>query len=253
MPFHRRVLVHTNGPALWPDHRPLENVLEKRDGTPPITWFGTYQGLPTPPGGTVFREKWWGTDETRFDNGDGKWSRLAVGRYVSVDVAESENQDAAYTAAIVAELTRDYRLMVRQVWRERVSFPQLEDRIKRLSTRWNQDEKLRGIVIENASNGTALIQTLMQVGELWMRKLVASYSPSLSKEERANQASVWCQNGMVLLPYPNDAAPWLADLEDELFNFPGGEYKDQVDAFSQLILYLEHYLARGWRARRGTP
>lgn len=250
MPIHRRVLVHTKGPALWPGHRPLENVLAIRAESPAVTWFGTHQGLPTPPGGTVFREKWWAEEDRRFDNGDLRWSRLAVARYISVDAAESESGDAAYTAAVVAELTREYQLMVRQVWRERVAFPQLEDRITQLALRWNADNKLRGVVIENASNGTALIQTLLQVGERWLRGLVAGYSPSLGKEERANQASVWCQNGMALLPWPGDAAPWLVDFEDELFNFPGGEYKDQVDAFSQLILFLEHYLTRGWQARR---
>ena len=44
---------HTHGPAPWPDHRPLETVLALRAESPAVTWFGTHQGLPTPPGGTV--------------------------------------------------------------------------------------------------------------------------------------------------------------------------------------------------------
>ena len=56
---------------------------------------------------------------------------------------------------------------------------------------------------------------------------------------------------MVLLPQPGPEAVWLMDFEDELFNFPQGRFADQVDAFSQLILYVENYLAEGWRARGG--
>ena len=56
---------------------------------------------------------------------------------------------------------------------------------------------------------------------------------------------------MVLLPHPGEGAEWLLDFEDELFSFPQSAYMDQVDACSQLILYLENYLAEGWRARGG--
>jgi hypothetical protein len=54
----------------------------------------------------------------------------------------------------------------------------------------------------------------------------------------------------VLLPAPSELSPWLVDFEDELFTFPGSEFMDQVDAFSQLILYTENLLAEGWRARQ---
>ena len=40
-------------------------------------------------------------------------------------------------------------------------------------------------------------------------------------------------------------APWLADLEDELFAFPRGRHDDQVDSISQA---LGHQPASGWNA-----
>ena len=43
--------------------------------------------------------------------------------------------------------------------------------------------------------------------------------------------------------------PWLHEFEKQIFGFPDVEYKDMVDAFSQLCIYLEHLLAAGWRAR----
>ena len=68
---------------------------------------------------------------------------------------------------------------------------------------------------------------------------------------RAGAASVWCRNGMILLPEPGPGAEWLMDFEDELFSFPQSVYKDQVDAFAQALLFLENYLSEGWTARRG--
>ena len=58
---------------------------------------------------------------------------------------------------------------------------------------------------------------------------------------------------MVLLPHPGPTAPWLLDFEDELMSFPQSTYADQVDAFSQLILFAENYLAAGYAAIAGRP
>ena len=60
---------------------------------------------------------------------------------------------------------------------------------------------------------------------------------------------MWCKNGSVLLPAPSAGAPWLVDFEDELFTFPAAANDDQVDAFSQLIIYIENLLAEGFHAR----
>ena len=40
------------------------------------------------------------------------------------------------------------------------------------------------------------------------------------------------ENGQVLLP---KEAPWLPDLEAELFAFPRGRHDDQVDSISQAL------------------
>jgi predicted phage terminase large subunit-like protein len=37
------------------------------------------------------------------------------------------------------------------------------------------------------------------------------------------------------LVYFPERAPWLADLETELFSFPGSRHDDQVDSISQAL------------------
>ena len=54
-----------------------------------------------------------------------------------------------------------------------------------------------------------------------------------------------------MLPFPDNDASWLYDFEAELFNFPLSVFKDQADAFAQLVIYLENLLAQGWQAREG--
>ena len=48
------------------------------------------------------------------------------------------------------------------------------------------------------------------------------------------------ENGQMFFP---KEAPWLRDLEDELFAFPNGRHDDQVDSISQA---LGHEIASYW-------
>lgn len=253
MPIRTRVLLHTDGPALWPANRPAEVIQKIKDETPDAIWWSTYQGLPTAPGGAVFLSKWWDIPDTRYDIQDRSILNRAVARFISVDAAESKSATAAYTAIVVADLWPDYRLGIRHVWRGRVLYPEQVDTLTSIAQRWNFDEKLKGVVIENASNGTALIQSLSTGAEHWLQQMVFPFNPKVDKWNRASSASVWCRNGMILLPSPDTTAPWLYDFERELYNFSTEDidYADQVDAFSQLVLFLELYLSRGYAARSG--
>lgn len=246
MPTQTRYLLHQNGPALWPEHKPLREVLELQQTTPANIWQSTYQGNPTAPEGTIFQRAWF---RDRFDLGDVGLMTQVVARWVSWDTALKDDVDNAYTAAVVGELTADYRLLVRRVWRARLQFPELPDTIVTHARRANDDDRLRGVLIEDKASGTSAYQTLTATAEDWLKPLLIPFMPSGDKEQRANQAAVWCRNGCVLLPAPAIEAPWLIDFEDELFTFPGSAFKDQVDAFAQLVLYAENLLAEGLRAR----
>lgn len=241
-------VIHDRGPALWPEHKPLEEVLELRATTPVLDWEATYQGNPTPAGGYVFRREWW-SGKGRFPADDARWKAQVIGRYLSLDTAEEAGPNNAWTAGVIGEILRDYRLLIRFVYRERLTFDVLPATIASLARQWNGDGRLRAVVIEDKSSGKSARQTLAATSEGWLRELLAAYRPSGSKEARAGAASVWCANGMVLLPYPGEEAGWLMDFEDELFSFPQSAYADQVDALSQLVLYCENYLSAGWEAR----
>lgn len=245
---HFTTVVHSDGPALWPQHKPLAEIIKLRDTTPPLIWEGTYQGSPTPAGGYTFRRDWW-SGQNRFTAGE--YLGKVIGRFQSWDTAEETKDTSAWTVCVTGDILADYRLAIQDVYRERLSFDVLPQTIESLARIHNTAGRLRGIVIEDKSSGKSANQTLRATSPLWVQEILSPYQPHGSKEARAGAASVWCRNGMVLLPHPGPGALWLMDFEDELFSFPQSVFMDQADAFSQLILYLENYLAEGWAVKQG--
>lgn len=198
-----------------------------------------------------FRRAWW-RNQHRYDATD---ERLRLGgtlaRWLTWDTAFKDQKDSAYTAFGVLELTPDYRLRLRHVWREKLIFPDLVAVMEREIAAGAADDKLRGVIIEDKATGTSAYQTLLGALKPALADLLIPFSPQGSKEQRAAQAAVWCKLGCVDLPHPSEAVPWLLPFTSELFAFPDTQYADQVDMFSQGLLFLEHYLAEGYHARGG--
>ena len=86
-----RVKLHDNGPALWPEHKPVEQVLELQATTPEDTWETTYQGNPTPPAGSVFRRAWW-IGKNRYDPADRGLINSCLARWVSWDTGLKDKE-----------------------------------------------------------------------------------------------------------------------------------------------------------------
>lgn len=248
-----RYLVHSLGPALWPEQRPLREVQALHAETVETVWEATYQGNPTPPAGYTFKRKWWQRGANRYDAADNALKNLTVGRYVSLDTAEKADEVHDYTAVCVGELLPDYQLVIRYMLEQRVEFPELTDLISAQIRRWDYDNKLKALIIEDKSSGTQAIQTLRASAAPEIRDLLVAWQPAGDKVQRYQQAAVWCRNGMVLLPHPSAAAPWLLDFEDQLFSLPEAVNDDQGDAFAQLIIYLENYLSAGFHGQHKEP
>lgn len=205
----------------------------------------------TDPAQKPFRADWW-RGRNRYATGNGRLRNQATARWLSWDTAVKDEEQHAYTALTVVELLPDYRLVLREVWRDKLQFPDLPDRMLEAALRYNADGKLRGVLIEDKATGTTAYQTLMRTAPEWLQRLLVAFQPQGSKEQRARQAAVWCKRGCVLLPHPDEAVAWLYEFEQELFNFPHTVFADQVDSFGQAVIYLENLLAEGWHARGGT-
>lgn len=199
---------------------------------------GQLQQRPTPAGGFIFKNVWFPRLHHNDPGGD---------IYISWDTAESINPDAAFSCGVVGELRPDYTLFPREVFRARLLFPQLQEAILELATKYKH--RLKGVIIEYKSSGIQATQTLKQQSPEWLMDLIIPFTPKGDKDARQYQAASFCEKGCVYLPHPSEQFLWLKDFEDELFKQPSAAFRDQADAFSQLVLYLRSYLSEGWRSR----
>lgn len=189
--------------------------------------------------------RWWDAATTRYHPAS---PPLVVARWLSFDTAFKDNAAADYSACVVTELTADYRLLVRHVWRDRLQFPALVAQVARMAREWNRDGLLQAVVVEDRGSGTSVTQSM---GE-GVGVPIKAFMPTGSKTERARQASLWCERGCVLLPHPNQSVPWLTAFTDELAAFPDSDHDDQADAFAQAVIFADHLLRRGWRGRKAA-
>ena len=202
---------------------------------------GQLQQRPSPEGGYIFKRDWF----LRLPENDS-----VSGVYLSFDTAGSLL--GAYSSGVVGELRADYTLYIKNAERKQVEFPQLQSWIEEMAKRYQN--KLKAVIIENKSSGIQAVQTLRQQSPQWLAEKIVSFNPVGSKEARQFQAATFCEKGCVYLPEPSTTRPWLPDFEEEIFTVPSSPYKDQADAFSQMVWYLRMFLNQGWQARtNNTP
>jgi predicted phage terminase large subunit-like protein len=83
------------------------------------------------------------------------------------------------------------------------------------------------VLVEDTGVGTALIQELKKT-----HFYAIPVKPERDKVTRMSIQTGKFESGQVLFP---KHAPWLAELEAELFAFPHGRHDDQVDSISQAL------------------
>lgn len=213
------------------------------------TWWALYQQEPRPAGGAVYQRAWWTDRGTRYDPADRGPINACIARFLSWDTAFKANPDADYTACSVFELAPDYRVYLREVFCAHLKYPELIDTITRYAVRYNVDNKLHSVIIEDKASGISALQDLQKTAPEWLRRLIKPFAVDSSKVERAQEAAIRCRAGSVMLPNPTELTPWLLDFEDELFSFPASLRKDRVDSFTQGILCLEDLLITGEKGR----
>jgi predicted phage terminase large subunit-like protein len=110
------------------------------------------------------------------------------------------------------------------VFRKRVTFPELVAAAEALARK----HKPRFIIIEDASSGPALAQTLKTPS------IIRLIKPEGDKEVRFYVQQQKFERSDVLFPR---IAPWLRILLEEILAFPHGTHSDQVDSLSQALAF----------------
>ena len=117
------------------------------------------------------------------------------------------------------------RIYLIDLLRGRFDYPTLKARAISYAGAHKADK----ILIEDTGVGTALVTELQKAGFS-----AIGVKPEYDKLTRMSIQSGKFESGQVLFP---NRAPWLADLETELFAFPNGGHDDQVDSISQALAH----------------
>ena len=154
--------------------------------------------------------------------------------FIATDIATSVSEDADYTAIIVFAMTPDNRLLVVDCRRDRFEGPDIVGAIQKMVDK----HKAGWVTMERQGFQLSLIQMAQRQG---LRG--KEVKPDKDKVARALTLSARMEAGDV---YFKGDAPWLTDMERELFTFPVGAHDDMVDALGYGVLNLNE--RRQWTA-----
>jgi predicted phage terminase large subunit-like protein len=209
--YHR-----AQGEILAPVREPVEVLNAMRMQLGSDVFSAQYQQAPVPPGGAMIKREW-----------IRRYKDVPSGAFIvqSWDTASKGGPDNDWSVC-TTWLFQDLQFYLLDVWRGRVDYPGLKAKVVQLAQKW----RARQVLVEETGTAVGLLAELH--GSVRGLKGV---KPKNDKQTRMSIASAEIEAGHVHLP---ERAPWLAELEAELFAFPGSRHDDQVDSVSQAINHV---------------
>lgn len=206
-------LGRVEGDALWPERFPAKRLKNIRKRIGPKNFVALYQGKPTPDEGNILRREWM---TKRYDpNHMPDFERViqTVDSAFKTGVANDYSVIATWGVA-------DANLYLIDLWRDKVTFPDLKSAINDNYLKW-QDFGCSATYVEDAASGQSVIQELQRETLL----PVLPVAPIGSQMSRVEAVSGIFEAGHVKLP---KGKPWLADWIEEHVRYPDGAHDDQV-------------------------
>jgi predicted phage terminase large subunit-like protein len=215
--------IRSAGDLLHPERETLFDHIKLRDALG-LDYEAQYQQCPVPPDGNLIKREW----VKRYRAAPARTSSTQV--IQSWDTASKSGTQNSWSVCTTWYVLDDCYYLV-EVARGRFDYPTL----KQHATAQAERHRPTIILIEDAGVGTALLQELKKLG----------FPTDGVKAEHNKQTRMAIQAdtfkaGQVILP---EEAPWLRDLERELFSFPSSVHNDQIDSISQA---LAHRPIKGW-------
>lgn len=206
------------GEPLFPEFKSKAFLAERRKLYTRASWASLYQQNPIIAGGSLF-------PIARVPYARHAPPNEMIKRSVRYWDKAGTADGGAYTAGVLMHLLTDGRVMVTDVQRDQLSAIDRERLIKNTANmdaaRFDRVE----IWIEQEPGSGGKESAERSVGMLRGHYAKADRVTG-SKETRAEPYAAQWQAGNVILL----VAPWNVDFVDEHETFPGGKYKDQVDA-----------------------
>lgn len=220
------------GEPLDPERYPVHELLKIQARVGSRAWNALYQGSPTAEGGDLLKEEWW-----QFYDYDELRRKGLKPTCMVVDPAFGAGSGNDYSCVLIGGVLHG-RFYVIDVWRKRVTYPELRQAIGDLYRKWRVPA-----VIENVGPGKILLQEMrsgayaredaVPVPAVPFNLPTGSRGGMLGKRQRVEMVSQYLEGGLVFLP---DDAKWVRGFIEECSDFPGGAHDDQVDCLSSFLI-----------------
>lgn len=185
-------------------------------------YSGQFGQQPVPMSGGVFDRGWW-----RFYRAAPSKRSFRVQAW---DTAYESKDGADWSAGTTWDEC-DSGYYLRDVYRDRVEYPDLKRAVIQQYQKWKPD----AVLVEYMSSGKSIVQDLKRDRRLKV-PIIAKKVGARDKETRARAISPLVESGAVFLP---ESAPWLHDFLEEISLFPTGKHDDQVDTVSHALEYMQ--------------
>ena len=198
-------------------------------------WTALYQCSPRQEDGNLVQRSWW----KYYDPEE----QIPFGtEIISVDASFKGDDSSDYVSIQVwGKRAQDYYL--RYCLNKHLNFP---DTVEAIKTIYRLFPRARTVLIEEAANGPAIIQTLQR------EMFIIPVTPLGGKISRVNAISPAIESGHVFLPDPAKA-PWVSDYVDQWTAFPNSKYDDMVDATSQALARMIYSSGEIWEEEKQQP
>lgn len=206
------------GEALFPELKPLDFLMTRKEIMDDESWESLYQGSPTVRGGNVIKDDWWGW-----------WKQLPLIKYkfITADTAQKDKEKNDWTDFKAWGYGEDDKIYLLDHLRAKMKAPTLRKEAAMFYKKHDtpriqvNDPILRAMYIEDKSSGTGLIQELEAVG-----CKIVEVPRIIDKYFRAQDASPYIKAGRVVL---NTDIPDVSNTTKEAREFPNSEFDDDID------------------------
>ena len=198
-------------------------------------WTALYQCSPRQEEGNIVQRNWFKYYDPDEDITFGS-------EMISVDASFKGDDTSDFVSIQVwGKRAQDYYL--RYCLNKRLNFP---DTVEAIKTIYRLFPRARTVLIEEAANGPAIIQTLQR------EMFIIPVTPLGGKISRVNAISPAIESGHVFLPDPAKA-PWVSDYIDQWVAFPNAKNDDMVDATSQALARMIYSSGEVWEEKEQKP
>jgi predicted phage terminase large subunit-like protein len=206
------------GEALFPEHKPLDFLMERRKLLTEASWESIYQQNPIIVGGGLLP-----VEKLKVVPMFDRSKVTTTVRYW--DKAASDTEDAAFTAGVRMHSMSDGTYIISHIVRGQWTALDREEKIKAWTELDASEFGSYEVYVEQepGSGGKESAESTIR-----MLAGYAVYADKVTgaKEVRCEPFAAQVQGGNVWLV----AGAWCADFLDECEVFPAGKWKDQVDA-----------------------